>query len=105
VVDSQALEGESPFAPVLSDRRPSLRSGGSRYERMLSRRRGSSPGTKARESILFFTPPEVLALTREAGFREVEHVSAANLAQRYFANRTDGLRPPNNSEEFLVAKA
>jgi hypothetical protein len=53
----------------------------------------------------FFTPPEMLALIREAGFREVEHVSAANLAQRYFANRTDGLRPPNNSEEFLVAKA
>ena len=25
------------------------------------------------------------------------------LAQRYFAGRTDGLRPPNNSEELLVA--
>jgi len=40
---------------------------------------------------------------REAGFREVEHVSAAALAERYFAGRTDGLRPPNNSEELLVA--
>jgi methyltransferase (TIGR00027 family) len=53
--------------------------------------------------ISFFTPPEMLALAREAGFGDVRHVSAANLAQRYFAGRTDGFRPPNNSEEFLVA--
>ena len=53
--------------------------------------------------ISFFTPTEMLALAREAGFREVEHVSAAALAERYFANRTDGLRPPNNCEELLVA--
>ncbi len=53
--------------------------------------------------ISFFTPTEMLALAREAGFREVQHVSAATLAQRYFAGRTDGLRPPNNSEELLVA--
>ena len=51
----------------------------------------------------FFTPDEMLTLAREAGFKEVHHVSAANLAQRYFSGRTDGLRPPNNSEEFLVA--
>ncbi|MGH8325807.1 MAG: SAM-dependent methyltransferase, partial [Steroidobacteraceae bacterium] len=25
------------------------------------------------------------------------------LAERYFAGRTDGLRPPGNSEELLVA--
>ncbi len=53
--------------------------------------------------ISFFTPAEILALAREAGFRAVRHVSAATLAQRYFAGRTDGLRPPNNSEELLVA--
>src|SRR5947208_4380746 len=53
--------------------------------------------------ISFFTPAEMLTLAREAGFREVQHVSAATLAQRYFAGRTDGLRPPNNSEELLVA--
>ncbi len=51
----------------------------------------------------FFTPTEMLALAREAGFRQVQHVSAATLAQRYFAGRADGLRPPNNSEELLVA--
>jgi methyltransferase (TIGR00027 family) len=51
----------------------------------------------------FFTPPEIQALAREAGFGEARHVSAADLTQRYFAGRTDGLRPPNNAEELLVA--
>lgn len=51
----------------------------------------------------FFTPTEMLALARDAGFKQVEHVAAATLAERYFAGRTDGLRPPNNSEELLVA--
>jgi methyltransferase (TIGR00027 family) len=51
----------------------------------------------------FLTPAEMLTLAHEAGFREVQHVSAADLAQRYFAGRKDGLRPPNNSEELLVA--
>ncbi|HEY3820016.1 MAG TPA: class I SAM-dependent methyltransferase [Polyangiaceae bacterium] len=53
--------------------------------------------------VSFFTPAEMLSLAREAGFRGVEHVSAAALAERYFAGRTDGLRPPNNAEELLVA--
>lgn len=51
----------------------------------------------------FFTPPEILALAREAGFPEARHVSAADLTGRYFVGRTDGLRPPNNAEELLVA--
>jgi methyltransferase (TIGR00027 family) len=55
--------------------------------------------------ISFFTPTEMLTLAREAGFKEVQHVSAAMLTERYFAGRTDGLRPPNNSEELLVATA
>ncbi len=53
--------------------------------------------------ISFFTPAEILALAREAGFRKVEHVSAANLTGRYFAGRNDALRVPNNSEELLIA--
>jgi methyltransferase (TIGR00027 family) len=53
--------------------------------------------------ISFFTPAEMLTLAREAGFRDAQHVSAATLTQRYFANRTDGLRPPSNAEELLVA--
>jgi methyltransferase (TIGR00027 family) len=50
----------------------------------------------------FFTPAEILKLAREAGFPEVRHVSAATLTERYFADRTDGLRPPDNAEELLV---
>jgi len=53
--------------------------------------------------ISFFKPAEILALARDAGFKNVRHVSAAALAERYFSGRTDGLRPPNNSEELLVA--
>jgi hypothetical protein len=45
-----------------------------------------------------------LALARKAGFRDAEHVPAAELTQRYFAGRSDGLRPPNNAEELLVAR-
>jgi len=51
----------------------------------------------------FFAPPEIVALAREAGFKDARHISAADLTQRYFASRTDGLRPPDNAEELLVA--
>lgn len=53
--------------------------------------------------ISFFKPQDILALARGAGLENLLHVSAATLAQRYFAGRTDGLRPPDNSEELLVA--
>lgn len=53
--------------------------------------------------ISFFTPPEMLALARENGFRDAQHISADTLTQRYFAGRTDGLRPPANAEELLIA--
>jgi methyltransferase (TIGR00027 family) len=52
--------------------------------------------------ISFFRPAEVLALAREAGFRDVRHVSGAMLTERYFANRADGLRP-STGEDLLVA--
>ena len=51
----------------------------------------------------FFTPDHVLELARAAGFRTVQHVSAAEITASYFAERSDGLRPPLSSEEFLVA--
>ena len=51
--------------------------------------------------ISFYTPPEMLAVAREAGFKEAQHVSSAALTERYFAGRTDGLRP--GSEALLVA--
>src|SRR5260370_25537577 len=46
--------------------------------------------------ISFFMPTEMLTLARDLGFRQVQHVSAATLAQPYFARRTDGPRPPQN---------
>ena len=53
--------------------------------------------------ISFFMPAEIVTLARESGFRDAQHVSAAMLTERYFAGRTDGLRPPSNAEELLVA--
>ena len=53
--------------------------------------------------ISFFRPEEMLDLARAAGFPSVQHVSAAELTRRYFAGRRDGLRPPENAEELLVA--
>jgi methyltransferase (TIGR00027 family) len=52
--------------------------------------------------ISFFTPPEMLALARDAGFSDVQHVSAITLTERYFAGRADGLRPAS-TEALLVA--
>jgi methyltransferase (TIGR00027 family) len=52
--------------------------------------------------ISFFSPPDMLELAREAGFNETRHISAASLTQRYFAARTDGLRP-SSVEELMVA--
>jgi methyltransferase (TIGR00027 family) len=51
----------------------------------------------------FYTPAEIVAVARAAGFREARHISAADLTERYFAGRPDGLRPPTNAEELLVA--
>lgn len=53
--------------------------------------------------VSFFKPEEMLAMARAAGFRDARHVSAEALGERYFSGRTDGLRPPRNSEELLVA--
>ncbi|MFF1649114.1 class I SAM-dependent methyltransferase [Streptomyces sp. NPDC058240] len=52
--------------------------------------------------VSFYTPQEMLALAREAGFTDAQHVPGALLAERYFADRTDGLRP-SSGEDLLVA--
>jgi methyltransferase (TIGR00027 family) len=52
--------------------------------------------------ISFYTPEEMKALALRAGFQEAHHVSAAALNERYFADRTDGLRTARG-EELLVA--
>jgi hypothetical protein len=41
-------------------------------------------------------------LAREAGFTTAEHVPGTVLADRYFADRADGLRP-STGEDLLVA--
>jgi methyltransferase (TIGR00027 family) len=51
----------------------------------------------------YFTPVEMVELAYAAGFARVEHVSASALTERYFGGRSDGLRPPKNSEELVVA--
>lgn len=50
----------------------------------------------------FFTPRQMLALAREAGFTGARHVSGAMLNSRYFAGRPDGLRM-SSGEDLLVA--
>jgi methyltransferase (TIGR00027 family) len=52
--------------------------------------------------ISFYTPDEMLAVARDAGFTNAYHVEGASFAQRYFAGRTDGLRP-SSGEDFLIA--
>jgi O-methyltransferase involved in polyketide biosynthesis len=52
--------------------------------------------------ISFYTPDEMLALAREAGFKDAQHVARTLLTERYFADRTDGLRP-SRGEDLLVA--
>ncbi len=52
--------------------------------------------------ISFFTPSQMLTLARDAGFREARHVSSADLAERYFAGRSDGLRPSSSGELIVV---
>jgi methyltransferase (TIGR00027 family) len=67
--------------------------------RMMAEKGAGASGTPF---VSFFTPSEMLALAREAGFKEARTVSAADLSERYFAGRKDGLHLPR-SEEFLVA--
>jgi methyltransferase (TIGR00027 family) len=52
--------------------------------------------------ISYYAPDEILAMARGAGFATARHVTARDYTQRYFADRTDGLRPFTN-EELLVA--
>jgi methyltransferase (TIGR00027 family) len=52
--------------------------------------------------ISYYSPDDILAMARDAGFATARHVTAADYAKRYFAERTDGLRP-FTTEELLVA--
>ena len=61
---------------------------------------------KAAESgtpfLSLFSPEDILAQAKDAGFKEAQYVSAEVIYQRYFAKRTDGLRA-GSAEGFLVA--
>jgi len=72
---------------------------GDRSALQVSERGARASGTPF---ISFYTPPEMLALASEVGFNDARHVSGTVLAERYFADRTDGLRP-STGESFLVA--
>jgi methyltransferase (TIGR00027 family) len=52
--------------------------------------------------ISFYTPDEMLAQARQAGFKDARHVAGTVLTERYFADRTDDLRP-SSGEDLLVA--
>lgn len=52
--------------------------------------------------VSFFRPEEILALAQKAGFQTARHISRADLVGRYFADRSDGLKPASG-EEFLLA--
>jgi methyltransferase (TIGR00027 family) len=54
--------------------------------------------------ISFFMPEEIVDLARQAGFKDVQHISALDLTRLYFGGRSDGLQPPRNSEEFILAR-
>jgi O-methyltransferase involved in polyketide biosynthesis len=66
--------------------------------------RASEAGARASGTPLvsFFTPEEMLALAREAGFEDARHLPGSSLAERYFADRADGLRP-SSGEHLLLA--
>lgn len=61
---------------------------------------------RARESgtpfLSLFAPPEILAMAKAAGFKGFQYVSASELYQRYFANRSDDLKA-GGAEGFLLA--
>ena len=50
----------------------------------------------------FSAPEEIVAVAKEAGFKDARYVSGDMLNERYFASRTDGLRT-SNGEQILVA--
>jgi methyltransferase (TIGR00027 family) len=52
--------------------------------------------------VSFYAPDEMVALAHDAGFERARVVSPAEIFQRYFAGRPDGL-DPGTAEQLLVA--
>jgi methyltransferase (TIGR00027 family) len=78
---------------------PELLDEGDRLGLQMAERGARAAGTPF---ISFYAPDEMVALARDAGFTNAEAVAGTLLAQRYFADRTDGLRP-SSGEDLLVA--
>ena len=51
--------------------------------------------------VSFYSPDEMIALASEAGFKHARHVPGTSMRERYFAGRTDGLRP-SSGEDLLI---
>lgn len=85
-----ALSFMLPFELVAPEERPGLEA--------------AAHGARANGTpfLSFFAPTDMLELARKAGFKRVQHVSAQDLHARYFASRTDDLRP-SSGEELLLA--
>jgi methyltransferase (TIGR00027 family) len=66
---------------------------------------GAARGAQASGTpwISFFTPDEIVTLAGEAGFASARHVTTAEIADRYLAGRTDGLRA-SSGEGILLAR-
>lgn len=66
---------------------------------------GAARGAQASGTpwISFYTPDDVVSLARHAGFRDVRYVPTHEVAERYLAGRTDGLRA-SGGEGILLAR-
>ncbi|WP_158821154.1 class I SAM-dependent methyltransferase [Granulicella sp. S156] len=74
-------------------------------EPVTSTKPAGRPAAKTRSRkpfISFFTPQEMLAMARKAGFKEARHLSGTTLTERYFPDRSDSL-PSSSAEEMLIA--
>jgi methyltransferase (TIGR00027 family) len=54
----------------------------------------SSMAANGVDTLSHFTAAEMTAMLREAGFSHIEHLTTAEANERYFQNRSDGLRAP-----------
>ncbi|GAC1395478.1 MAG: class I SAM-dependent methyltransferase [Mycobacterium sp.] len=73
-----------------------------REEREMHRATDAAARASGTPFLSYYAPDDIVAMARDAGFANARHVTAADYAQRYFAHRTDGLRP-FTTEELLVA--
>ncbi len=69
--------------------------------------RGAERGARAEGTpwMSFFTPEEMLEMAGAAGLVDARHVAGAQLAERYFTGRADGLRPARGEDLLLATTA